>query len=555
MKRNPPSNRAPFRGVILPALLALAVFVIVVGGGPGPASTLRADDSAALETDHAFLDIENWGGTNWQAAGWPAIQIKKVRLERSIVQIGFDSVSPYVIGDSPNFLLRAQLDGRFVFLTNSREVAAGKPGAVLMQKKGRIFEGMLPRGGVLTDAAIDYGKETIHYTKGDLNPGNVNNPRFTSIRFIPARDGAGGGDNDGGDDGDNGNGNDNGNTGAGVGADVDAGAGGAAVAGWEGFSLGIPAYYGGANWAVATWHGAQGKTVGKGAIVRIGYDGLSIYRGAGQAAAGQNFLCRLVFKTGGTVFLSNSADVARRKGDVVIMERKDGCFEATVAGLGELKEVAVDFGESSLAYGRGTWSLNAKNKADVRFNSLKIFSVTEARLAKSEQPASFAPASAAAVPQAAGQAGSLNTKAEYSTPAYYGGANWQVAVFTGARGIKLEEGAALRLHFDEASCFNKDANVSFLLRVVFENRKTVYASNSEKITAAAPDGITARFALDKMGRCFGGTLVGLDGGGGIVREIAVDFGESTSHLPVPLNKDNGNNPRFSKLIVLEAARK
>ncbi|MDR1011089.1 MAG: hypothetical protein LBM04_08160 [Opitutaceae bacterium] len=550
MKRNPPSNRAPFRGVILPTLLALAVFAIVVDGGPGPASTLRADDSAALETDHAFLDIENWGGTNWQAAGWPAIQIKKVRLERSIVQLGFDSVSPYVIGDSPNFLLRAQLDGRFVFLTNSREVAAGKPGAVLMQKKGRIFEGMLPRGGVLTDAAVDYGKETIHYTRGNLNPGNVNNPRFTSIRFIPARSGAGVGDN-GGADSDGGDGNDNGNAGAGAGA----GAGVAAVDGWEGFSLGIPAYYGGANWTVATWHGAQGKTVGKGAVVRIGYDELSIYRGAGQAAAGQNFLCRLVFKTGGTVFLTNSADVARRKGDVVIMERKDGCFEATVAGLGELKEVAVDFGESTLAYGRGTWSLNAKNKADVRFNSLKISPGTEARPEKSAQPASIAPASAAAVPQAAGQAGSLNTKAEYSTPAYYGGANWQVAVFTGARGLKLEKGAALRLHFDDASCFNRDANVSFLLRVVFENGKTVYASNSEKITAAAPDGKTARFALDKAARCFEGALAGLDGGGGVVREIAVDFGESTSHLPVPLNEGNSNNPRFSKLTVLEAARK
>jgi hypothetical protein len=69
MKRNPPSNRAPLRGAILPALLALAVFAVVVDGGPGPASTLRADDSASLETDHAFLDIENWGGSNWQAAG------------------------------------------------------------------------------------------------------------------------------------------------------------------------------------------------------------------------------------------------------------------------------------------------------------------------------------------------------------------------------------------------------------------------------------------------------------------------------------------------------
>jgi hypothetical protein len=228
MKRNPPSNRASFRGVILPALLALAVFAILVCGGPGLASTLRADDSAALETDHAFLDIENWGGTNWQAAGWPAIQIKKVRLERSIVQLGFDSVSPCVIGDSPNFLLRAQLDGRFLFLTNSREVAAGKPGAVLMQKKGRIFEGMLPRGGVLTDAAVDYGKETIHCTRGNLNPGNVNNPRFTSIRFIPARSGAGVGDN-GGADSDNGDGSDNGNAGAGIG--VGTGAGVAAAAG------------------------------------------------------------------------------------------------------------------------------------------------------------------------------------------------------------------------------------------------------------------------------------------------------------------------------------
>jgi hypothetical protein len=229
------------------------------------------------------------------------------------------------------------------------------------------------------------------------------------------------------------------------------------------------------------------------------------------------------------------------------MEQKDGWFEAAVAGLGELKEVAVDFGESSLAYGRGTWSLNAKNKADVRFNSLKISPGTEVRPAKSAQPVQ--PASS--VPQTAGQAGSLNTKAEYSTPAYYGGANWQVAVFTGARGLKLEKGAALRLHFDHASCFNTDANVSFLLRVVFENGKTVYASNSEKITAAAPDGKTARFALDKAGRCFEGTLAGLDGG--VVREIAVDFGESTSHLPVPLNEGNGNNPRFSKLTVLEAA--
>jgi hypothetical protein len=496
------------------ALLALAV--LAAGGGPGAASALRAGESASLENDYTFLDIENWGGPNWQAAGWPAIQIKKVRLERAIVQLGFDSVSPYCTGDGPDFLLRAQLGGRFVFLTNSQKVAAGRPGAVLMQKKGRVFEGVLPRDGVLTDAAVDYGKETIHYTAGGLNPGNANDPRFTSIRFIPApaRSAASGG----GDD-----------------------ARGGGAAGWEGFSLGIPAYYGGANWAVAAWHGAQGKVVGRAAVVRIGYDANSVYRDDGTAAPKQNFLCRLVFKAGGAVFLTNSPDVARRKGDVVIMERKDGWFEAVVTGLGELKEVAVDFGESSLAYGRGTWSLNAKNQADVRFNSLEIFPGAAARPEESAPPAA---------PKTAGPAANLKPRGEYSTPAYYGGSNWLVAVFTGARGLELKKGATLRLHFDHASCFNQDENVSFLLRVVFENGKTVYASNSEKIVAAAPGGKTARFALDKAGRCFEGALAGL-GEGGAVREIAVDFGESTSHLPVPLNERNNNNPRFSKLTVLE----
>ncbi|MDR0352010.1 MAG: hypothetical protein LBI02_01190 [Opitutaceae bacterium] len=520
MKTIQPSNRAALRGAVLCALLALAS--AGVGGGFGPGCTLHAGESAALETDHTFLDIENWGGLNWQAAGWPAIQMRKVRLARAIVQLGFDSVSPYVAGSGPHFLLRAQLDGRFVFLTNSQEVAASKPGAILMQKKGRVFEGLLPRGGVLTDAAVDYGKETVHYTAGNLNPGNANDPRFTSIRFIPARAGAGaGGDSD---------------------SDNAAGPGK-----WEPVSLGFPAYYGGPNWVVATWHDAQGKSVGGGAVVRLGYDANSIYRGDAKTSPAQNFLCRLVFKTGGTVFLTNNPDVARRKGDVVIMEHKDGWFEAAVSGLGELKEVSVDFGESSLAYGRGTWSLNKNPKADVRFNSLKIFPGAEARPAEPARPAP-----AAAAPEPTRPTANLKPKADYASPAYYGGPNWLVAVFTGARGLALKKDATLRLHFDRASCFNQDESVSFLLRVVFENGKTVYASNSEKIVAAAPEGKTARFTLDKAGRCFEGALVG-QGGGGVVREIAVDFGESTSHLPVPLNERNNNNPSFSKLTVLEAA--
>ncbi|AWI09621.1 hypothetical protein [Ereboglobus luteus] len=483
-----------------PFLRALLALVVLAG-------VLRADDGVSLETDSTFPDIENWAGTNWQSAGWPAIQLKKNRIDRSIVQLGFDSVSPYNTGAGPNFLLRVRIGGRFVFLTNSAEVAASKPGAILMQKKERIFEGVLPNGGVLAEAAVDYGRSTVHYTAGELNPGNTNDPRFTSLRFIPRNGG---------------------------GSDGAAGSGGA-VSDWAPLSFGIPAYYAGANWSVAAWPGARGKTVGKRATVRLGFDGSSVYRGGAQA---QDFLCRLVFKTGGTVFLSNSPEVARRKGDVTVMERKNGCFEAVIDGLGELKEVAVDFGESTMAYGRGTWSLNKKNAADVRFNSLDISPVAEA------QRATAAPQAQPAKPATSAQA------KEYSSPAYYGGPNWLVAVFTGARGLKLSgKNTTLWLHFDGASCFNTGEDVSFLLRVVFENGKTIYASNSETIVTAAPGGMTAKFSLNKTARYFEGALVGL-GNGGAVREIAVDFGESTSHLPVPLNKRNNNNPRFTKLTVL-----
>jgi hypothetical protein len=502
MKKNQHQNKtsgASLRGIAFHTLLALAAFAAV--GGPGTVPALHGGESAALETDHTFPDIENWGGSNWQAAGWPAIRIKKVRLERAtIVQLAFDSVSPYNTGAGPDFLLRVQLDGRFVFLTNSKAVAAGKPGAILMQKKGRVFEGKLPRGGLLSEAAVDFGKETVHFPN-ELNPGNANNPRFTSIRFIPGSDTA---------------------------------ADSTAAAVWEPVSLGIPAYNGGSNWIAASWPGARGKIVGKNAVVRIGYDANSIYRGGAETPK-QNFLCRLVF-SGGALFLSNNPEVARRKGDVAIMEQKDGWFEASVSGLGELKEAAVDFGESSLAYGRGVWILNAKNKAEVRFNSLKIFPAAEAQPAPS-------------VPHAGKPAKNLKIKSEYSTPAYYGGENWLVAVFSGARGIELKKNTTLRLHFDAASCFNKDESVRFLLRVVFKNGKTAYASNSAEIADAA-GGKTAKFVINREGRYFEGVLNGPDEGG-VVREIAVDVGASTSHLPVPLNKNNDNNPRFSKLTVSE----
>jgi hypothetical protein len=465
-----------------------------------------------LESDYTFIDIENWAGPNWQAAGWLAIPIKKARLGRSVVQLSFDSVSPYGRGDGPNFLLRVRLDGQFAFLTNSARVVANKPGTILMEKKGRVFEGVLPRGGVLTEAAVDYGKETVHYAEGDLNAGNNNNPRFTSLRFIPAT-----GEHRAGEQSGNG------------------------VA-WEAISFDVPEYYAGPNWSVASWSDAKGKRFGAGAIVRLGYDLNSIYRAQGKATPKQNFLCRLVFKSGSTLFLTNNAEVARRKGGVVIMEQKDDCFETHVSGQGELKEVAVDFGESSLAYGRGTWSLNAKNQADVRFNSLKILPVAETSSAQAAAPK---PA-----PEAAPQEQQLKTKIECPIPAYYGGPNWVVAVFTEAAGLKLKKGTALRLHFDHASCFNKDEKVNFLLRVVFENGKTIYASNSRKIADAASGEGTAHLVLNKANRCFEGTLAGLDEGSP-VKEIAVDFGSATSHLAEPLNTDNNGNPRFSKLTVLE----
>jgi len=498
------------------ALLALA-----------PASPLRADESSSLETDYTYPDIENPGGPNWQVAFWPAIRLKKTTLNSSIVQLGFDSVSPYNSGIGPNFLLRVELDGRFVFLTNSQKIADNKPGAIVMQKKGRVFEATLPRAGVLTDAAVDYGKETEHYTAGDLNPGNANDPRFTSLRFIPAQ-----------------------------GAPPPPPAA-ASPAAWEPLSLGIPEYPGGDNWIVATWPAAQGKTIGANAVVRIGFDEQSIYRNAATAKA-QNFLCRLVFQNGASVFLTNSAEVARRKGGVIIMNLKDGYFEAPVSGQGEVKEIVVDFGAESQAYGRGAWRLNESNSADVRFNSLKIFPAAKAPPPAPAQPAQPAPAPApAAAPKpalaapSASASADLQTKAEYSTPAYYGGDNWLVAVFTNARGLNLSgKNTTLRLHFDNASCFNTDENVSFLLRVVLDNGETVYASNSDKIVSAAASGKTARFTLDKTDGCYEGALVGL-GAGGAVSEIAVDFGESTSHLPVPLNEKNANNPRFTKLTVLE----
>jgi hypothetical protein len=512
MKNIRTHSRAPFRRVALCALFTLAGFGS--GGVPAPVVALHADTGVPLENDYTFIDIENWAGANWQAAGWMAIPIKKARLERSVVQLGFDFASPYGTGEGPSFLLRVRLDDRFVFLTNSAKVAANKPDTILMQKKGRVFEGVLPRGGLLTDATVDYGKETVHYTEGDLNAGNANDPRFTSLRFITVRDGAGVG-----------------------------GVQGGGGAGWEAVSFGIPEYYAGSNWSVAVWAGAKGKRFGEGAVVRIGYDLRSIYRDRDKAVPKQNFLCRLVFKSGGAVFLTNDAGVARRKGDVVIMEQKEDCFEARISGRGELSEVAVDFGESSLAYGRGTWNLNEKNAADVRFNSLQILPVTKT-LDKSPPP----PVPAAPQPVAQGQ--EWTPKGEYGTPAYYGGPNWVVAVFNGAAGLKLKKDTALRLHFDSASCFNTDEKVSFLLRVVFKDGKTVYASNSEKIVSVASGDAAARLALNKAGGFFEGSLAGL-GEGGTVREIAVDFGESTSHLSTPLNADNNNNPRFSKLIVLE----
>lgn len=528
MKKIPYSNGTLFRRKTFAAVRGLAgraLFALVVfaGGGAGLVPALCAGETASLETDYTFPDIENWAGNNWQAGGWPAIQLKKSRVERSVVQLGFDSVSPYTSGDGPNFLLRVQIDGRFVFFTNARKIASGKSGAILMQKKGRVFEGILPNGGMLTDAAVDYGRNTVHYSAGDLNSANNNDPRFTAIRFIPR---------DAGDVGAGGN----------AVGDPIGGLIGGASSGWAPLSFGIPAYYAGANWSVATWQGAQGKIVGAHALVRIGFDASSVYRGAAKM---QNFLCRLVFKNGGTIFLTNSAEVARRKGDVVIMEKKTGCFEAGISGLGELKEVAVDFGESTLAYGRGTWSLNEKNTADVRFNSLDISPVSRAQSGQTAQLLADSATSAASGPR--------QTKAEYATPAYYGGQNWLVGVFTGARGLKLTgKPVTLRLHFDSASCFNSSAGerVNFLLRVVFQNGKTIYASNSGTIAAAAPSGKTATFAINKTERCFEGVLAGL-GEGGAVREIAVDFGESTSHLPVPLNERNNNNPRFTKLTVLE----
>ncbi|MDR3228484.1 MAG: hypothetical protein LBT53_03600 [Puniceicoccales bacterium] len=509
MKRNYTSTRRARSGSVLCALAALALHA--VAGGVAPLS-LHARESAALATDYTVSEApQGWKGENWQAGGWTAINIKKPELSgTTVVQLGFDIVSPYNTNVGPNFLLRLKIAGRFAFLTNSPGIAAQKTDVILMRKKGTVFEALLSRSGVLTDATVDYGKETVHYSAGDLNPSNANDPRFTSIRFVPSTD--------------------------------DPTLAANAPEQWEPLSLDRPAYTDGSgkNYNVAYWSQAKEKIVGKDAIVRIGFDHMSEY--ADKKNSGQNFLFRLVFKKG-TVFLSNDADVAVRKSNVTILERKDGYFEGRVCGLGELQEAAVDFGAGTLAYGQGTWLLNKKNEADVRFNSLKIFPQTATKPAPQNTPDTAQqanPTPAAAPP----------TGTEFSAPQYYKGNNWHVGAFTRTEGHKLEKGATLRLHFDTSSCYTKDDEVRFLLRVVFQDGRTLYASNNAEVVAASRRRSAVKMTLNREERYFECTLEDHANSSGVVREIAVDFGENTSHLPIALNTKNNNDPRFFKLTIL-----
>ncbi|MDR1941574.1 MAG: hypothetical protein LBQ47_04540 [Endomicrobium sp.] len=142
------------------------------------------------------------------------------------------------------------------------------------------------------------------------------------------------------------------------------------------FKYGAPNYYGGENWAVAVFDGMAGKNIEKEDVIRIGFDSNS---------NSPNFLLRMIYEDGSTVYYSND-NLAGTVAGTVKMTKKNGYYEAVVTRSGKLKEVAADFGATTLHY---NGKLNPNNNGKPNFNSFTVLSAGSLNAGKAKTSGAF----------------------------------------------------------------------------------------------------------------------------------------------------------------------
>jgi phosphomannomutase len=144
------------------------------------------------------------------------------------------------------------------------------------------------------------------------------------------------------------------------------------------YSTDVPEYYPGANWFSAGFTDMPGRRLSKGDFIRIGYDRTSDY----DKNKPSNFLMRIVYSDGKIEYFTNSKEVAdKQKKGAILMKKNadDKYYEGATAYSGTVKEIVVDFGQTTTHY-RPDYSpernenqnLNPTNDGNPRFNSLSI---------------------------------------------------------------------------------------------------------------------------------------------------------------------------------------